>query len=220
VLVIAHDESPQQLARLSEGDFFGELGLLSSQPRIASVQALVDTDLLSISPSALSHLVDHDPRVLKVMLRFLRDRLIGRLVLTSQLFSPFSTADREALAGRFRFLEIEPDTELITRGSKVDGLYILLTGTAVVRTDRDVATLGRGDLFGEMSLLSQHSALATVRTTSKCFALKLPAEDFRQAIMTHPPLLAYVSSIAAAREKQNAELAGEPGYSDGHLDLL
>jgi CRP-like cAMP-binding protein len=205
---------------LGEGDFFGELGLLSSQPRIASVRAVVDTELLSISPGVLSILVDHDPSVLKVLLRFLRDRLIGRLVLTSQLFAPFSQADRDALAGRFRFLEVESDTELITRGTKVDGLYILLTGTAVVRTDIDVATLGRGDLFGEMSLLSQHSALATVRTTSKCFALKLPAQDFRQAIMTHPPLLAYVSSIAAAREKQNAELAGERDYSDGRLELL
>ena len=205
---------------MSDGDFFGELGLLSSQPRIAGVRALDDTELLVIAPSVLSDLVDEDPSVLRVLLRFLRERLIGRLMLTSDLFAPFAPGEREALAARFRFLEIEPDTELIERGGKVDGLYILLTGTAVVRTDQDVATLGRGDLFGEMSLLSQHSASATVRTTSKCFALKLPAADFRQVIMTHPPLLEYVSSIAAARQQQNAETGDTPDYADGHLSLL
>ncbi|MCA9133456.1 MAG: cyclic nucleotide-binding domain-containing protein, partial [Planctomycetales bacterium] len=40
---------PVTLATLSEGDFFGEMALLTGQPRNASVQTLGETELYSLS---------------------------------------------------------------------------------------------------------------------------------------------------------------------------
>jgi CRP-like cAMP-binding protein len=130
------------------------------------------------------------------------------------------------LAARFRFLEIDADSVLIEQGKGVDGLFVLLSGNVVIvrragAAEETLAELNSGDIFGEMSLLNNEPASATVRATSKCFALKLPAQDFREIIMTHPQVLDYVSQVAQTRTADAPRSSGTSGeYSDWHLDLL
>jgi len=48
-------------ARLEEGDFFGEMALLSREPRSATVIAVRATDLLILDADDFLHLVDRLP---------------------------------------------------------------------------------------------------------------------------------------------------------------
>jgi len=222
------DEGPPRvhLTTLGEGAFFGEVALATSQRRTATIEATEPSQLLRLSREAVSELIDQEPSVLTIMLKFLRDRLLENLVRSNPLFAPFGEGERESLASKFRFLEVEPDTILVMQGHRAKGMYILLAGAAeVVRHDdggaRRLATLGSGDLAGEMSLLANTEAIATVKTTAKTLALELPAPVFREVIMTHPQVLMYVSDVAEQRRKMFEQIIqGDADFESGRIELV
>ncbi|HEU4733576.1 MAG TPA: cyclic nucleotide-binding domain-containing protein, partial [Kofleriaceae bacterium] len=135
--------------------------------------------------------------VLRAVLRFVRDRLVDRWMRTSPLFRPFNDAQRIELAGKFKFLEIDAGTVLLGAGERPDGLYIVLAGQFVVaRKDTPIAELGPGDLIGETALLGSGVFKSDVVARGKALALCLPADVFREVIMTHPHVLEYIGEQA------------------------
>lgn len=195
--------APQEIARLSEGDFFGEIALLADRPRTATVRATVDSQVLAIDRALLNDLIAGSPELLKVLLRFLRERLIAMLAETSPLFAPFTPLERLGLAARFHFLEIDEGLAIIEEGEKSPGLFVLLAGEAqAVASGRIVAHLESGDVFGEISLIANQPATASIVALSKSFVLYLPRADFSEIIMTHPQVLEHISSLAEARMRE------------------
>ncbi len=215
------------LGEMREGDFVGEAGLVTQQPRTATVRAVVDSELLAISRNLIVEMIREEPTVLKVLLRFLRERLVNNLMCTSPLFAPFLKEQRLELIRRFGFLEVDPGTKLVRQGEHSPALFVVLAGNLLVdRIEeggeyRELATLGSGDIFGEMSLLAHAEAVASVQATAKCLLLELPRDVFRETIMTHPQVLAFVGDLASERERQLAAVAGgEEQYEELHLDLF
>jgi CRP-like cAMP-binding protein len=195
------------LGRLGEGAFFGELGLLTDLPRSATVSAATPCELLEIDRDAIASLLERDGGVLRTLLAFFRDRLIDRLLATSPLFAGFSPDEARDLASRFAFLELDAGSVMAREGERTAGLFVLLAGScAVEKAGAPAAALGPGDLCGEMSLLHQAPAAATVRTTSRTWALGLPRERFQELIVTHPQVLIYVSELAEQRRALTEKL--------------
>ena len=64
---IGVDGNQRNLAFYREGDFFGELSILNSSPRAASVQAFSDCELLSLEPTAVRDLRRHFPEFDKLL---------------------------------------------------------------------------------------------------------------------------------------------------------
>jgi CRP-like cAMP-binding protein len=198
------DGAEGEVGRLREGDFFGEVALLADVPRSATVRALEATDLIVIGRDLVAGLLGESPAVLSELLRFLRDRLVATVLTTSPLFAPFQEAERQELAGRFRFLEVDKGGVLIEEGRRASGLYVLLCGVAdVTRASAPLAELGAGDVCGEMSLLSHEPATATVRARTKLWALCLERAGFQELIVTQPQVLIYVNDLAEARRQAN-----------------
>jgi CRP-like cAMP-binding protein len=203
--------------------------MVTEEPRSASIEALVDSELLAIDRQVMCTLIREEPVVLTVLLRFLRERLVDNLVQSSPLFAPFAGSEREALIARFQFLEVAADTELVLQDEVAEALYVVMSGQLAVERQGDaghgesrhLATLGPGDLFGEMSLLAHTGAVATVIARSKCLVLELPAKAFREVIMTHPQVLAFIGDLASERELELAAVVGgKQEYEELHLDLF
>ncbi len=191
-----------EMARLGPGAFLGEVALMTDQPRSATVTALGDAELLRIDRATLSRVLAEHGDILTAVLRFVRERLVDRWTRTSALFRPFNPQERAALASRFKFLEIEANRTLLAAGNRPDGLYIVLAGHfSVTRAGATVATLGPGDLIGEAALLSGGVLQSDVRARGKSLALCLPANDFREIIMTHPHVLEYIGEQAEQSRK-------------------
>jgi cAMP-dependent protein kinase regulator len=195
--------APREIARLVEGEFFGEIAMLADRPRNATVRATVDSQVLAIDRALLGDLVKGSPELLKVLLRFLRDRLVATLAETSPLFAPFTPLERLGLAARFHCLEIDEGLRILEKGGKSPGLFVLLAGEAnAVTGGRIVARLESGDAFGEISLITNQPATASIETLCKSFVLYLPRADFSEIIMTHPQVLEYISSLAEERMRE------------------
>ncbi len=225
VVPIAEGEVRKKLAVLEEGDFFGEIALVTDQARNATIEALVDTTLLCLDRMLVASLLEGSPRVLKVLLRFLRDRLVNRLFRTSSLFASPDPRERRRLSERFRFLEVREGVFLIHQGQLSNALFVLLAGEMDVvqsEADRDqvLARLRAGDVFGEMSVLTGDPAVASVVAKRKCWVLALPRGDVGTLLNGDPRFQRAITEIAEQRKLENAQSFGRGFKVDRHLDLI
>ncbi|NNL66768.1 MAG: cyclic nucleotide-binding domain-containing protein [Myxococcales bacterium] len=225
VVPVAEGETRKKLAVLEEGDFFGEISLVTERPRSATIEALVDTKLLAIDRSLVAELVEKEPKVLRVLLRYLRDRLIDRLLRTSDFFTGLPAPQREAVARRFRFIEMADGAILIRQDQQSPGLFALLSGRVdVIHSDgvgdKRLATLGSGDVFGEMSMLTGEPAVASCVANGKCWALALPRADFERLAAEEAAVHDAVAALAESRRSANESSLFDAPYLDGQMDLL
>jgi CRP-like cAMP-binding protein len=201
-----------QLAHLTEGDFFGEMALLSGAPRVASVDAVVNgTLVLEISTALLTELTRRHPGVATALKKFCRQRLVSNLMATSALFRPLSRADRRLLASSFRARDVLAGDVVLTEGGRGDGLYLVLAGfLEVSRGGFRIAKLGQGEVFGETSLLGRRPAVATVRALQRSSLLRLPEEDFARVAERYPAVRAHLEALRDARARENARMPLDP----------
>src|ERR1700733_5195902 len=156
-----------ELARLGENAVFGEMALLSAQPRTASVGCLTEVDLLEVGRQSLATLADELGAVAEALHGFTRERLIGNLMATSALFKPFNRMQQRDLLRRFTSHDVAPGTVVINEGEDGRGLFVVLSGELEVsrRSEDGVVPLGTlrtGEVFGEMALLRNTRTGATV----------------------------------------------------------
>jgi CRP/FNR family cyclic AMP-dependent transcriptional regulator len=65
----------EELAQLGPGEFFGELAVIDQQPRMASVQAEIDTSCLALASWDLLALLERDPALSLNLIKALAERL-------------------------------------------------------------------------------------------------------------------------------------------------
>jgi CRP/FNR family transcriptional regulator, cyclic AMP receptor protein len=69
----------QSIATMKEGDFFGEIALVTKMPRTATVTAKTNVDVLVITERAFDNLVKHMPEIGRGVAEALMDRLAPEL---------------------------------------------------------------------------------------------------------------------------------------------
>lgn len=209
VVPIAEGTRRRKLAVLERGQFFGEIGLMAKQPRNATIEALVDTKLLAIDRRVLWELIEQQPSVAQVILRFLRARLIDRQMRTNLFFSAFVHAEREAVARQFRFLEVDQGATVIEAGRPPEGLFVVLSGSLAVVDrrpigDKEVDVLRPGDVFGGLSLMDGRSAPADVVANGKCWLVVLGEGRFRRILGANPRLDRILRRIALEKGRDSS----------------
>jgi len=204
-----------QLAKLGENAVFGEMALLSAQPRTATVGCLTEVDLLEVGRQSLAALADELPVVAEALHGFTRERLLGNLMATSALFKPFNHIQRRDLLRRFTSHDVAPGTVVINEGEEGRGLFVVLSGDLdVSRRAADGTTvplggLKTGDVFGEMSIVRNARTAATVVATRAATVLFLAREYVTRIIAGVPEIKSYLEALAEGREIDNQLLLGE-----------
>jgi CRP-like cAMP-binding protein len=205
-----------ELAQLGEGAVFGEMALLSAQPRSASVACQTEVDLLEATRQSLAQLADELGAVAEALHGFTRERLLGNLMATSPLFKPFSRMQQRDLLRRFTSHDVAPNTVVIHEGEEGRGLFVVLTGELDVsrRSAMDGATvplgaLKTGDVFGEMSLLRNARTTATVVAQRPATVLFLAREAVARIVAAVPEIRSYLEALAEDREIDNQLALGE-----------
>ena len=106
---------------------------------------------------------------------------------TVPLFEGLTKKELAAVARVADELELRAGRELIREGRFGRQFFILLDGEAVVRRrGRKVNTLRKGDFFGEISLLSDRVATATVTATTPVRTLVVTRASFKKLVRDDP----------------------------------
>lgn len=214
------------LAHLGEGEFFGEMALLSGAPRAATVTAEGPGEVLELPAALLQEVAGRHPHLADSLRRFYRQRLLANAMAVSPIFRPFGRAERKAIIERFRSREVAAGEVLIREGERSDGLYVVLDGVVDVTKRRGgeavlAGQLREGDLFGEVSCLRKTAATATVTARRAGSVLRLPRADFDALVMTYPQILELVSTLSDERlEGLEAILSGHAEYTEDGLVLI
>jgi CRP-like cAMP-binding protein len=209
-----------ELARLGENAVFGEMALLSAQPRSASVGCLTEVDLLEVGRQALASLADELGPVAEALHGFTRERLLGNLMATSPLFKPFNRLQQRDLLRRFTSHDVAPGTVVIHEGEQGRGLFVVLSGELDVSrrsADGTIVPLGglrTGDVFGEMAMLRNAQTTATVVAVRPATVLFLGREYVERIVAAVPEIRSYLEALAEDREIDNQLVLGEDAPSD------
>ena len=85
----------QVIAILEQNDIFGEMSLIDSLPRSATVLALEDCTISVMTQEAFNNLAQHNPEALMPILKVLAKRLRATLTLVEGLQDGKATPNRD-----------------------------------------------------------------------------------------------------------------------------
>lgn len=212
-----------RLATLHEGAIFGEMALVSASPRTATVTAESDCDLLEFDREALGAASQEVAVVATALDKFTRERLLNNLLATAPLFRPLDRRQRFDLIRRFTAHDVASGVTILDEGSPGRGLFMLLSGEVdVSKRDGDakvfLATLGPGDVFGEISLIHDEPASATVTAAKQSTVLFLAKEIFHRLEEAVPEIGDYVRNLGEERQMDTRLLLDAPADDEELVD--
>lgn len=126
------------------------------------------------------------------------------LLLLLENFPFFKNIDRTDLHEVIRLFNrrvYSKDEIIIRRGERGDNFYVIVSGEVKVLNDAaiPIATLGVGEVFGEMSLLSDENASATVQASQEVEILYIDNRKFKKILSKYPVLQHYFTRLLAKR---------------------
>jgi small-conductance mechanosensitive channel len=110
---------------------------------------------------------------------------------------------------------------VIEEGSAGDSMFVMLRGAANVFVSKNgskihVATLGAGDCFGEMSLLTGEPRSATVRADADCYVMEIGKPVMAEVLRDAPDCLEKLSELLAQRKMETEGVLKEAGRTGEH----
>lgn len=182
-LEVRRDYAPgrsEPVAEMGEGGVFGEIALVRGGVRTRSVRALEKSILLGLDK------VDFERLVLTKMTRAAVEDAVQKVSFLERLefAHNWSHATMSAFARRAKQQDYAEGAVVIQQGNNNHWLFIVYRGELAVFQDKEeLRRLKPGDTFGEMSLLNDGIATATVKAASKEAAcLVIGGPDFLEFV--------------------------------------
>ena len=128
-----------------------------------------------------------------------------QLVATLSGYDTFASCqkdDIEALVEAGGSFTLPAGWPLVQEGIPADACYVLTEGEAFVFHQREqIATLGPGDLVGEITLLKGGQRSATVTSSSRVKGLRVENDALRPVLDKHPKLAEAFRAVYDAHSK-------------------
>jgi len=116
------------------------------------------------------------------------------------LFTDLSWPELEQVAHTFDEEVFEPGRRVLRQGLSGSALYVILDGSATVHLDGDErGRLGRGDFFGEISVLIGEPPTADVHAETLLRCLVIPGSVLEPFLLDHPAVAVRMLKAEARR---------------------
>jgi CRP-like cAMP-binding protein len=216
-----------RLGYITPGQGVGEISVLGSPPRGASVRAVQLSRFVRVDSDKMDELLAWSQQFAHNLQADadLRSRMNAVRQAKSLRALPFPIF--QAVFGRMQPLAVQSGEAIVSQGERGDRYYLIDEGQAEVwRTDpitnatARVAVLGPSDVFGEEALLLGGFRNATVIMTTPGKLLALEKQDFDELVKVDP-----VAEIGAAEARQMVDAGAaqwldcryEIEYEDSHI---
>jgi cAMP-dependent protein kinase regulator len=196
---------PLTLAKMGEGEFFGEMALLYEGTRLSSVVATSECVLLEFPRKRMEEISVRFPQLNEVVQRLYRQRLLANALRSNPLFAGWPEDLQQAVSEAFSPVSVAEGEEILTRGKPAPALYLVLRGRCIAfhqhvdGRETPYPEMAEGDIFGEISLFRSKLATASVRATTPCVLLKLDQHSLERLLPHHPLLQQELQRLGAER---------------------
>lgn len=180
------NERPRELTKLGKNAHFGEIALLTAEPRSATVTVVSDeAKCLRMTKHEFEELLATTNK-----LQAENRRQIGRDVLdTVPLFKNMTSVNKKKLLEAMIPMTYLPGSYICRQGTTGNSFFILTEGGCRVtintsdHNEREVATLRAGDFFGEVALIeASNRRTANVISNNTVSCLTLSRSDFNRML--------------------------------------
>jgi len=193
------------IRNLREGNFFGEFGFFTDQKRHATVKSLTECEILEIAQNELDEMIKSHPHIKEVLQNLFKQRVLDLFLALSPLFSSLNSVEREEIFKRFRLMKIPEETLLFKGGDPPKSLYMVKSGEVEIFTRNRqgkrivLATLGSGNIFGEIGPLLNKPRMASAKTIQPSELFELTKEDLEACLQEFPKLRSTLREISFKR---------------------
>ncbi len=183
------------------GEIFGEIAVITQQPRSATAMARKFCQVLVMDARQFQQALQATPEFALMLMNIMNNRLRLTLALMKQTASLPSFGDRDDLrvfdkkmmedlvaAFRARPPQTFPTGRVIMKeGDAGVSMYIVIRGRITVSIKGTVVEqVGPGGTFGEMALVDQASRSATAVAATESQLLTISRNDFLNLVKTKP----------------------------------
>lgn len=192
VMKEATNQSPKELARLSAPTLIGEISLLTTVSRRATILADGPGLAWRIDAQLLEHLGKAQTTLLPQIRTMIRMRLVMNLMKAGEIFPKLNETERFELLQAFNMHVIEPNREIIRIHERVPGLFVNMHGEVVVHIQmgngrmKEVTRLTEGSVFGGPSFFSGTPSRTTITMPEGGLLLQLTPQAYQQICQRYP----------------------------------
>ena len=205
------------IREMAPGDLLGVGALLAGGTHSAVVRASATCSLAALSRQGFDKLLERDSdtwlKISEMVIEWMQESQLATYL--NELFGPFKVDELDVLR------ELESEVELITlaggetlfqHGDPGDSAYIVMSGRlrVVVEVEageeRTLNELGRGEVLGEMALLTGDSRSATVHAVRDTDLARISRRGFHRLIERRPESLRNLSHIIADRLQRHSHV--------------
>jgi small-conductance mechanosensitive channel/CRP-like cAMP-binding protein len=151
-----------------------------------------------------------------------KDESGAAVLRRAELFRDLSAEEIDELACGLRYAPYSAAETLTRQGTQGDELYFIHSGEVGVRmaangVERELATLGPGNFFGERSLMTgePRSATTVAKTDVECY--RLAKADFEKILKRRPELADALAETLARREGEMSTHRDSLAHDHEHI---
>jgi hypothetical protein len=127
-----------------------------------------------------------------------------------QVFELLEDHDLLDLISMLKLKQFDPNKVIISEGARGTHLYIILSGkVAIVKGEEVIAEIGRGEIFGEMSLLSGEPAGSSVHSRTVVKFGTINGKDLKFILNRYPVLQIFFYRLLVNRAQMNMARTGK-----------
>ena len=180
------------LNTLYPGEHFGELALVSGEPRSATIRAAADSTLVSVPADAVRDLLAANAELRKYFDHYADRLTLWNFIKLVDRFGAHLRRDQLCrLVDQFQSIDVAEGTRVVVQGEAAECFYLIQQGRVKAERDGQLhATLAPGDSFGAGPLLSDppEGSRWTITAVDPVKLLALGAADFRSLLDDLPRL--------------------------------
>lgn len=171
---VDEDELPKQLA---EGDVKEVPKKLVDRANAGGGHDNITAVVIRVGQTASAELA---PRTTEVTLKL-------EVLKGMQMFRYLSYKELVRIGGIAEMIELTTDQVVFTEGQPGDSMYVVVSGAVrLAKKDKVVAELGKGQHFGEMSLIDRSTRSLTATATEPTRLVVISRKDFYELIKREP----------------------------------
>lgn len=192
---------------LGPGDLFGEMACMNYYPRSATVRAKTDCVMLEMLRNVLDILQRNKTFRARVDQNY-RKRALETQLRSIPMFASVDSQFIDYLRDRVELRRYAPGQVICRQGEPSHSFFLVRIGFVKVTQshpggDLTLGYLGRGNFFGEMSLLGGGVRTATCTALDHVEAVRIRSEEFNLMLERFPEVRKGVEETARQRTEEN-----------------
>lgn len=202
--------NPDLLVKLGEGEFFGEMGLISGRRRTATVLAATDCVVFETTRRTMLKLIQSVEEVRRTL-----DKTAILRQVQMYLTPGVPADDLKDLIESAEIHHFKAGEVLFEEGDEGDHMHLIRSGSCTVSRriggkDVVLSYVPSGNYIGEMALLSDMPRSATVKAAHNVETICIEGETFKSLMQSNENVRHAVETKFRERIRQNEQMEGRP----------